>query len=284
MQCNRAAWVQRGRIGVRSRSAGGASNEPKRARNRRARLAILLPASAPPRAMRGMGSHHARRRGATRPGLPPSSPRPEDAVRCPLLERDLERWVRRCTCRFLPLARRVAGDDDDVRDALQQSWIIVLEKLHQYRGESPACGWVGSIVRHEALHAAAARGRDVSLSPPATAREVRPRSGRSRPDPSGTLPKPRRIPREFEPSAAGGHRRVAADLPRGRAAAGRRGSADRRGRPPAAHLREKRQGPPAPRAPVAAPSAPAPSLRPPFRPPPRSLAEKSVTLRPSNSL
>lgn len=97
------------------------------------------------------------------PRQPPSSPKLEDAVQCPLLERDLERWVRCCTCRFLPLARRVAGDDDVAHDALQESWIIVLEKLHQYRGEAPACGWVGAIVRHEALHGAAARRRDVPL-------------------------------------------------------------------------------------------------------------------------
>ena len=94
---------------------------------------------------------------------PPSSPRLEDAVQCPLLERDLEGWVRCCTCRFLPLARRVAGDDDIAHDALQQSWVIVLEKLHQYRGEPPACGWVGAIVRHEAAHGAMARRRDVPL-------------------------------------------------------------------------------------------------------------------------
>ena len=94
----------------------------------------------------------------------PSSPRLEDAVRCPLLERDLEQWVRCCTCRFLPLARRVAGDDDIAHDALQQSWIIVLEKLHQYRGGSPACGWVGAIVRHEAVHGVAAQRRESPLS------------------------------------------------------------------------------------------------------------------------
>lgn len=96
----------------------------------------------------------------------PSSPRLEDAVRCPLLERDLEQWVRCCTCRFLPLARRVAGDDDIAHDALQQSWIIVLEKLQQYRGGSPACGWVGAIVRHEAVHGVAAQRRESPLPAP----------------------------------------------------------------------------------------------------------------------
>ncbi len=93
----------------------------------------------------------------------PPSPRLEDAAQCPLLERDLEQWVRCCTCRFLPVARRVAGDDDVAHDALQESWVIVLEKLHQYRGGVPACGWVGAIVRHEALHGATARRRESSL-------------------------------------------------------------------------------------------------------------------------
>ncbi|MCY4511528.1 MAG: sigma-70 family RNA polymerase sigma factor [Acidobacteria bacterium] len=100
----------------------------------------------------------------------PASPTLGEAVRCPLLEGDLEQWVRCCTCRFLPLARRVAGNDDVAHDALQQSWVLVLEKLQQYRGGSPACGWVGAIVRHEALHGATARRRERSLD--ATSGEV----------------------------------------------------------------------------------------------------------------
>ena len=86
-------------------------------------------------------------------------PRIEEAVRCPLLDSDPEAWLRCCTARFLPVARRIAGDDATARDALQDSWIIVLEKLYQYRGEPPACGWVGAIVRHEAGHGAARRSR-----------------------------------------------------------------------------------------------------------------------------
>ena len=39
----------------------------------------------------------------------------------------------------------------------------MLEKLYQYRGEPPACGWVGAIVRHEAGHAAASTNRDAPL-------------------------------------------------------------------------------------------------------------------------
>lgn len=89
----------------------------------------------------------------------------EEAVRCPLLEHDLEGWLRCCTARFLPVARRIAGDDATARDALQESWIIVLEKLYQYRGEPPACGWVGSIVRHEAGHGAARKNCEVPLPP-----------------------------------------------------------------------------------------------------------------------
>lgn len=89
----------------------------------------------------------------------------EEAVRCPLLEHDLEGWLRCCTARFLPVARRIAGDDATARDALQESWIIVLEKLYQYRGKPPACGWVGSIVRHEAGHAAARNNREAPLPP-----------------------------------------------------------------------------------------------------------------------
>ncbi len=47
----------------------------------------------------------------TGPRHPPSNSTLGKAVRCPLLEGDLEQGVRCCTCRFLPLARCVAGDD-----------------------------------------------------------------------------------------------------------------------------------------------------------------------------
>ena len=108
------------------------------------------------------------------PRQPPTNPTLKEAVRCPLLAGDLEPWVRCCTCRFLPLARRVAGDDDIAHDALQQSWVIVLERLHQYRGGSPACGWVGAIVRHEALHGVTARRRELSLDAARAAGQTEP--------------------------------------------------------------------------------------------------------------
>ncbi len=92
---------------------------------------------------------------------PPAPPAPplEQAARCPLLDNDPEAWIRCCTARFLPVARRVAGDDDAARDALHQSWLIVMQKVRQYRGGPPACGWVAAIVRHEAGRAAAGRAR-----------------------------------------------------------------------------------------------------------------------------
>ena len=88
----------------------------------------------------------------------------DEAMRCPLLDQDPEAWLRCCTARFLPVARRIAGDDATAHDALQESWIIVLEKLWQYRGGAPACGWVGAIVRHEAGHAAASIRREPPLA------------------------------------------------------------------------------------------------------------------------
>lgn len=95
---------------------------------------------------------------------PPSRPTLHESVRCPLLDHDAEAWIRCCTARFLPLARRVAGDDATAHDALQESWIIVLQKLRQYQGGPPACSWVAAIVRHEAMHRLIAERRQL---PPA---------------------------------------------------------------------------------------------------------------------
>ena len=96
---------------------------------------------------------------------PPRKPLPtlEKALACPLLEGNLEQWIRCCTARFLPVARRVAGDDPHAHDALHESWVIVLQKLHTYRGGPPACSWVRAIVRHEALHGAQARAKEGPL-------------------------------------------------------------------------------------------------------------------------
>lgn len=97
------------------------------------------------------------------PSATPAPGKTRKPVRCPLLDGDFEQWVPCCTRQFLPLVRLVAGDDDMVKDALQQSWAIVLDKLHQYQGGYPACGWVRAIVHNEALRRATTRSRDVRV-------------------------------------------------------------------------------------------------------------------------
>lgn len=44
------------------------------------------------------------------------------------------------------MARRIAGGDALAEEALQESWIRVLKHVCKYRGGSPACAWVGTIV------------------------------------------------------------------------------------------------------------------------------------------
>ena len=100
----------------------------------------------------------------TRPPMSAKSPKLAEAARCPLLERDPAGWLRCCTRRFLPVARRIAGEDELAHDALHEAWIIVLQRLNQYRGGSPACGWVRAIVRHEAIHSIAAQARETPLA------------------------------------------------------------------------------------------------------------------------
>ena len=93
---------------------------------------------------------------------------PDPAIKkvanCPLIDRDPEAWIRCCTARFLPLARRIAGDDDLAHDALHTSWLIILQKIHTYRGGPPACAWVHSIVRHETMRAASVHSREEPLN------------------------------------------------------------------------------------------------------------------------
>ena len=72
------------------------------------------------------------------------------ARKCPLLDGNEEAWIACCSQRFYPVAKRIAGDDDDALDALQESWIKVLQAVHAYRGGPPACAWVRSIVANSA--------------------------------------------------------------------------------------------------------------------------------------
>ena len=76
-------------------------------------------------------------------------PDPADTAKpCPLLDAqfDREAWVACCTKRFLPMARRIAGGNALAEEALQESWIRVLKHVCKYRGSSPACAWVGTVV------------------------------------------------------------------------------------------------------------------------------------------
>lgn len=87
----------------------------------------------------------------------------EAARACPLLDGEQD-WAKCCTHRFLPLARRISGNDELALDALQESWIRVLRAVHCYRGGSPACAWVGTIVRNCAKDAhKGGRAREVQL-------------------------------------------------------------------------------------------------------------------------
>lgn len=92
---------------------------------------------------------------------------PSAACACPLLAGRHDAWIRCCTARFLPVARRTAHDDATARDALQESWIAVLRGIRGYQGGSPACAWVAVIVRHAAMRESRRQGRYVPLEPDA---------------------------------------------------------------------------------------------------------------------
>ena len=82
--------------------------------------------------------------------LPNPALKPE-VTHCALLEADTEGWITCCTHRFLPLARRIARDDALAEDALQTSWVKVLQSInHAYFNGPKACPWVAKIVANTA--------------------------------------------------------------------------------------------------------------------------------------
>ena len=104
------------------------------------------------------------------------------AGECPLLEGDQEKWIACCSERFFPLAKRIAGDDSLAEDALQDSWIKIMQAVNHACFNGPkACPWVSTIVtnaardvrrrrfRHE--EAPLAEMEDPSRSPEALAQE-----------------------------------------------------------------------------------------------------------------
>ena len=80
------------------------------------------------------------------------TPKLKQAARdCPLLEGNSEIWIACCSRRFLPLAKRVAGDDDLAEDVLQASWIKILQSINHACFDGPkACPWVHRIVTNTA--------------------------------------------------------------------------------------------------------------------------------------
>ncbi len=92
-----------------------------------------------------------------------SPPKIEDAAKaCPLLDGDREAWIACCTKRFLRLAASLAGGDEQAEDALQESWIKILQEVRKYRGGPPACSWVRSIVANSAKDVRRAGSRTVT--------------------------------------------------------------------------------------------------------------------------
>ena len=82
--------------------------------------------------------------------LPNPALKPE-ITNCALLEGDLEGWIVCCSQRFFPLAQRIAGDDGLAEDALQISWIKILQSVnHAYFNGPKACPWVSRIVANTA--------------------------------------------------------------------------------------------------------------------------------------
>ena len=85
---------------------------------------------------------------------------------CPLLEGNSEAWIACCSRRFLPLAKRIAGDDSLVEDVLQTSWIKILQSINHACFDGPkACPWVHRIVTNTAkdFHGKRLRRREEPL-------------------------------------------------------------------------------------------------------------------------
>ena len=81
--------------------------------------------------------------------LPNPALKPE-VTDCPLLEGNLEEWIVCCSQRFFPLARRIARDDGLAQDALQISWIKILQSInHSYFDGPKACPFWRTILQIE---------------------------------------------------------------------------------------------------------------------------------------
>ena len=82
--------------------------------------------------------------------LPNPALKPE-VTDCALLEGKMEEWIVCCSQRFFPLAARISRDDSVAEDALQVSWIKILQSINNAYFDGPrACPWVGKIVTNTA--------------------------------------------------------------------------------------------------------------------------------------
>ena len=82
--------------------------------------------------------------------LPHPALKPE-VTKCALLEGNVEEWIVCCSQRFVALARRIARDDSLAEDALQASWIKILQSINRAYFDGPkACPWVSRIVANTA--------------------------------------------------------------------------------------------------------------------------------------
>lgn len=89
------------------------------------------------------------------------------AGECPLLAGKEEEWIACCSQRFFSLAKRIAGDDRLAEDALQDSWIKILQAVNHACFDGPkACPWVGAIVANTTrdVRRRRLRHREVPLS------------------------------------------------------------------------------------------------------------------------
>lgn len=77
------------------------------------------------------------------PGLQRAAPQA-----CPLLEGDRAKaeWIACCSQRFSSMAKRIARDDALAEDALQISWIKIVQAANVSLGGPTACPWVARIV------------------------------------------------------------------------------------------------------------------------------------------
>ena len=72
----------------------------------------------------------------------------------------MDGWIACCSQRFFPLSRRIILDDSLAEDALQSSWIKVLQSIGRAHFKGPvACPWVRTIVANTARNITLQRHR-----------------------------------------------------------------------------------------------------------------------------